>query len=583
MGKKSNSKKKNKNIAQLQTKKETRKETPKIKEHTKRRVDKRTIFGGVLVLIMLSLLVTVGYLLFNKAFKPQPVAKILSERNVIALLEINSNFDHNQVIKAMDLLKNHPEYSKENLLKFVEDRFNVNYEKDMEPWLGREIGVAFLATNKENGGMNKIYFAEIGNPENARNYFEKGDKLNYEGYQVYKLKNPAYTVFIGDYVFISDDEKTIYELLDSQKNGDKKLYSADKYRRIDNNLPINKVAFFYLDFEKINNGFIKNFPILNKNGLSIESFSQFFKIFRAEGFAIVALDDNFVIQSFLSLDPENLEDSEYIAIREKYYAKLTDYIATDTLALYGGVNLEYQLKRMVEVLSGGNEDAITFINALIQNYAQKYFGADINFGQDILPLLEKEFAVAVEQIDGKNIYKVLIELENPDSDKVMLKNIAEKFAKNGGIFEPKIVEHKLADGTISKEIVAVPETIEKVDSVYRDIPVYGLKIGQREWGIYYAVINDVAVMATHIDGVKNSIDIFEGDKDSLKSTAIFGHQIAPILKNSDEITYFNFKKLFPLLMNENSINKYLKPIESFTSGKSYFNDGIVTINYLHID
>lgn len=587
MGKKSNAKKKGSKIIEQQQKKEVKKtakkETTTIKERIKRRVNKQAIFGGVLVLIMVSLLVMVGFLLFNKAFKPASVAKMLPGKNVIAVLEINSNFEHNQVIKTMDLLKNYPEYSKDNLLKYIETKFQLNYDNDLNPWLGRSIGVALLNSAKEEGAMNKLYFAEIGNKENAKQYFNKGNKLSYLGHDVYSLQLPVYVVFLDDYVFISSEEKAIYELIDSQRDGDESLYSSGEYRRIDDNLPINKVAFLYLDFQKINNGFIQNFPILSEQGLSIESFAPFFSIFKSEGFAFIAQDDNFIIQSFLSLDPEKLEGSQYISFKEKYNAELMDYVATDSLAFWGGINLEYQLKRIVEVFSGGNEEAMAFINALIQNYVQKYFGAGINFKEDLLPLLEKEYALVVEEVDGKNIYKVLLELKDPETDQPNIQSIAEEFVKSGGIFDPKIVERTLTDGTVAKEIIAVPEAIEKIDSTYKDIVIHGLKIGQREWGIYYAIVDGIAVIATRIDGVKSTIDIAKKEANSLKSTAIFDYQIAPILESSDEITYFNFKKMLPLLIDENSLNGYLKPIESFSSGKNYFNDGIVTINYLHID
>ena len=585
MGKKANVKKGSKEINKPQSKphpkREIKKELLKIKEHLKLKVNKQAIFGGALVLIMLSLLVAVGVLLFSKAFKPESIAKILPEKNVIAILEINSNFEHNQIIKAMDLLKNYPEYSKENLLKLVETKFNVSYENDLKKWMGRSMGTAFLTSDKEAGGINQFYFAEISGKENIKKFLSKEPKINYGGYEIYAMKQPLYAVSIDDYLIVSQKEEAIYELIDSLQGT--RLYYGDKYRRIDDNMPINKTAFLYIDFEKINNGFIKNFPVLSEKGLSIESLTPFFKIFKAEGFSLIALNDNFVIQSFLSLNPENLEDSQYILFKEKYNAGLTKYVATDALAFWGGKNLEYQLKRMVEVVSGGNEDAMIFINAFIQNYSQKYFGSDISFNEDILPLLENEFALGVESIDGKNIYKVLLQLADTENDELMLQDIAKRFAENGGIFDPKIIERKLPDGTVTKEIVAVPESIEKIDSTYKDVIIHGLKIGEREWGIYYAIIGDIAVIATNIDGVKSSIDTDKGDKNSLKDTAIFDYQIAPILESSDEITYFNFKKLFPLLLDENSLNQYLKPIESFSSGKNYFNDGIVTINYLHID
>jgi hypothetical protein len=583
MGRKSKSKKINANTLLQPIKKESKKSAVKAKEQPKRRVSKQAIFGGVLVIIMAALLVMVGFLLFNKAFRPASIAKIIPGENVVAVLEINSNFQHSQIVKGTELLKNHKEYSKENLLKYIETQFQVVYETDLKPWLGRSMGVVFFSSKKEEEATNKLYFAEIASQENAKKFLSAGNKLNYEGYEVYTLKSALYAVIIKDYVFVASEEKDIYELIDAQKDRGQSLYASEKYRKIDDNLPVNKMAFFYLDFEKINNGFIKNFPVLSEKGLSIESFSPFFKIFKAEGFALIAMDNSFVIQSFLSLDAEKLENSQYITFKEKYHAKLMDYVSADTLAFWGGINLEYQLKRMVEVFSGGNEDAMSFINALIQNYVQKYFGTDINFRQDILPLLTKEYALAVEEVDGKNIYKVLLELENPETDASNLQKISEKFIQSGGIFNPSIIEHTLPDGTVSKEIIAVPEEVQKIDSTYKNTVIHGLKIGEREWGVYYAIVNNVAVIATHIDGVKSSIDITGGEKNSLESTAVFDYQIAPILENSDEVTYFNLKKLYPLLIDENSLNEYFKPIDSFSSGKNYFNDGIVTINYLHID
>lgn len=581
MGKKSKSKKNN--IAIVQQKKENKKESPKLPKKERRKISKQTLFGGALVAIMICLLVAVGFLLFNKAFRAQSIAKLLPEDSVIASLEINTNFEHSQVIKTLNLLKNYPEYSKDSLFNYVEKKIGLNYENDLKSWLGRSAGVAYLQSQKETGSVYELYFAEIISQESAKAFFSKNNAETYEDATVYSLKNKMYATSVDDYAFLSLDKNAIYEIIDAQENGKQMLYSADKFRHIDDNLPINRVAFIYLDFEKINNGFLKNFPFLSEKGLSLETAAPLFKMFRAEGFAVMALSKDFIVQSFLSLNTENLDNSQYVTFREKYNADLTDYVSKDALAFWGGQNLEYQLKRIIEVISAKNDDAVSFINMLIQNYVQKYFGSQVNFKEDLLPLFKQEFALAVESIEGKNIYKVLIKLADPESNQSTLQRISENFAQSGGVFDPQIVEHKLPDGTISKEIIAVPEQMQKVDSTYKDVIIHGLKVGNKDWGIYYAIINDVAVVATHIDGVKSSIDIEKDRKGSLKSEPVFDSQIKPILENSDEITYFNFKKLLPILLDKNPVGKYLLPLGSFSSGKNYFNDGIVTINYLHID
>jgi hypothetical protein len=352
MGKKSNAKKLSREVPVIQTKKDSKKALKamkafsKVKEHAKKYVNKQTIFGGVLTLIMLTLLISVGFLLFNKAFKPQPIAKILPSDRVIAALEINTNFEHSQVIKTMDLLKRYPEYSKTTLLKYIETKFGVNYDQDLKPWLGRSIGMAFMDSQKEKGSVYELYFAEINNEQKALQFFNKNKKVNYGGHDVYTIKPTAYVTFINNYVFISPGEDGIYELIDAENDGKPTLYDSDKYRRIDDNLPVNKVAFLYIDFEKINNGFIKYFPAISEQNMSIEVLAQFFKIFKSEGFALIALDNNFVVQSFLSLDANKMKNSEFITFKEKYKARLTDFVATDTLAFWGGKNLEYQMKRI---------------------------------------------------------------------------------------------------------------------------------------------------------------------------------------------------------------------------------------------
>ena len=81
------------------TKKKEPKKTTK-KKQRKLKISKKQIFAGTLTLIMLTILVAVGYLLFQKAFKPRPIAKLLPADNTIAIVEINSNFDHHQLTKT---------------------------------------------------------------------------------------------------------------------------------------------------------------------------------------------------------------------------------------------------------------------------------------------------------------------------------------------------------------------------------------------------------------------------------------------------------------------------------------------------
>ncbi|MBI4232331.1 hypothetical protein HY605_03805, partial [Candidatus Peregrinibacteria bacterium] len=86
----------------------------------KLKLNRQKLMGAALSAIMLVILVAVGYLLFQKAFKAAPIARILPAETTIATVEINTNFEHNQLIKTFAQLKNYPEYSKESLIKKAE-------------------------------------------------------------------------------------------------------------------------------------------------------------------------------------------------------------------------------------------------------------------------------------------------------------------------------------------------------------------------------------------------------------------------------------------------------------------------------
>lgn len=546
-------------------------------------LNKKKVLGGAFVAIMIAILVSVGYLLFEKAFKAMPLAKLLPADSTVMILEMNSNTEHNQFRKSFQLLKNHPEYSQKKLISSLEQKFTMNFESDLRPWLGRQIGAALVKSKAEEGYLNVLYFAEVVSKKAAKDALMKheGSINTYANQETYMTSGPYFATFLGDYLVLSDAEQAIYEAIDNFSDAEK-LYTTSTYRKISNNLPINKAAFLYLNFDQITDSFFRYFQFLGEKGLSMENLGPFLELFDAEGIALIAMDNNFAMQNFLALDGELAKNIKYPTSIAKYNAKLTDYVLENSLAFWGGENLEAQLKRILEILAGGNESTLIVFDNLINSYTQKYFGPDINFNYDILPLFKNEFALAIEELGDEHVYKLLIELSDFEQDSLKLHEIASNFASQGAIFEPKIVEHTLEDGTVTKELVAVPEEIVKSESDYKGTAIFELKLGKQNWGIYYAIIDDIAVIATNTEGVKSTVDITENSKVSLGSTEKFTKHIFPVLSSSDEVSYFNLDALMPILFSDKDIPNFVEIIASLSSGRNYFNDGVVTINYINI-
>ncbi|MFA6991781.1 MAG: DUF3352 domain-containing protein [Candidatus Gracilibacteria bacterium] len=591
MGKKSKKKK----IARELSKKEVQKPHKQKKEYFKKtkaavkeklaivkQVNKRRLFGGLLALIMLTILVSVGYLIFNKAFRPTPVEKYLPADRTVMVLSVNVNPQHNQFIKTFELLKNYPQYSFDSFVKMIEKDYSINYEKQIKSWLGREAGVAFVLPEKNALTVDKFYFAEMISPKNAEIAMNGSQKSTYKTYTVYKLKDKGFAVFVDDYLFFSGQESAIKNLLDFQESSEKALYSAQDFSRINDNLPIIRMGFIYLALDKINDGFFKEIPFLSEKGIASNVAYPLLKLFKSEGFVFVALENNFAVESFTNLNVNKIKGGEYITFKQKYNAGLSDYVSENTLAFWGGQNLEYQIKRIEEILSGGDEGTMLIFDEILKNYVQRYFGDGVNIKEDIMAIFKNEFALTIENTNGENIYKLLIELKDPRNDALKIQKLAADFSKMGGFIKPKIVEHKLLDGTIAREIVADPGQIEETQEVYKDTTIYEYKMGEKNWGVFYSFINDIAVISNSVDGAKNVIDIITGNAVSLRRSKLFDTDIKPVLQSSDEITYLNLEKLLPILFGDNAIPEYLVPVESLSRGKNYFNDGVKTINYLRV-
>ncbi|MFA6305599.1 MAG: DUF3352 domain-containing protein [Candidatus Gracilibacteria bacterium] len=535
----------------------------------------KKIFGGALVVIMLSILVAVGYLLFEKVFKPIPIAKYLPSDRTIAFIELNSNFNHNQLTKSFELLKNYPQYSEKKAQELLEKKLVGNYDNDIKTWLGRSIGVAFLKGKSDEKSLDEIYFAEAINKTNAKKFIENKKtyaKMQYAGYEVYSSDSGNNIAFVDNYLIYTQDKKAIENLLDFEKSQGKSVFSLEKYSGISNNMPINKMAFLYVNFDQVSEAFLRKIPLLKDMDMDFKQLLPLIKLMNSDGMALIAMEDKFAIQSFLNLNIEKVKEEKYIKMNEKYSANITQYVGENALAFYGGQNIEDQIKRFIEILSSGKQEVVENFDKVLQNYTQKYFGSEVIFNLDIMPLLKNEYALAIENEGGKPIYKFFLELSDKEKDAKSLEKIADNFAKMGGIYRQEIVEHTLPDGTPAKEIIAVPEAINKKSEEYKGIKITSLRIGEEYKGIFYAVIDKVAVISDSFNGIKKSIDLKE-NKNNLKISATFQKLIEPVLKNSDEISYFNLAKLLPNLP---------LPISEVSGGNNYFDDGIVSINYLHV-
>ncbi len=574
---------------EIKSSKKQEKKSLEIKKNAKELLQKhkKRIFAGLFAVIMIAILVSVGFLLFQKAFKPQPIAKYLPEKNTVATLEVNINKADHQIKKTADLLGNYPEYSEETVKNYIKSVFKLDYERDLSLWTGRSAGVAVM-NFEGNDNTTTIGFAEFISKTNLDAFLEKysPERDEHNGYPLAKIKIDGevfHLTTIADYLFVSMDGVTIKKIIDSRLNKEPSLYNSARYRRIDNNIPINKVAYLYINYEAVTDSFFKHFPFFGEQGISMDNMKALMGLFKAEGIALIARDKNFTIQSFLSLrDSVADEKVTYLSSQKKYKGELLSYIPEEVILFWGGENLNSQTQKFINILAGGDPSSMKIFSKIIQSYVGKYIGGNMNFEEDIVPIINNEYVFAMEEIGEEYAYKFILSLADDNSSAVKIHEIAGSFAETGAVFEPKVVEHILQDGTVSREIMAIPREIVKSELGYEGHTIFQLNMGEEGKNIFYSIEGRLAFITNNEKSIKKSLDLFRGEGTSFAQTEEFADQVDPIIKNSEEVAYIKTQKILPMFLGEYNLPQITKTIYSLSSGRNYFYDGIVTINYLHI-
>lgn len=531
-----------------------------IPKEFKLKIKNRKVVGFILAALFTITLFTFAYFIFLRAFRPVDVAKYLPAEKVVMLAEININPQHNQVQKALDITSKKTGLDQDGIINLFNSQTPYNFDADIAPWIGRKIAIVSLLDNS-NQTQNFI-FAEYSNAQAVEEF---------------QTKHPNAATVIDSYLVFGTGS-----LLEELGEPESPLSSDDQYRKSLNNLPYQNLALLYINFQNLNDNFINSIPILKEQGISLTTIKPLLSTLKTESLAVLALEDNFVLQSYLGLNTDIIDNAVYLKRHQKYHGDLIALLGEDTLAFWGGENLEIQLRRILEILTAGNKNEIDLFDRLISSYTEKYFGPDINFNQDILPLFRNEFLFALSEQDSKQHYKFILELDSPKDAAQKLHEIANSFASMGAVFEPKVVSHTLPDGTESKEIVAVPEKILKSNSTHNDTTIFELKMGTQKWGIYYAMIDNIAIFSSSKDQVISSLDLYENSEGSLAKNDIYQTSILPVLRNADEVSFLDLHSALPLLFNT-ELPQALAPIKALSTGRSYFNDGIITINYLDLN
>lgn len=527
---------------------------------TVKNIPPQKIFGAVLVLIMATILVVVGATLFQKAFGPSPLADFLPEQNTSALLQISTYTDHTQIEKALNILSK-TEYSQENIKKLISEKTKIIVDLDIKPWLGRQVGAAELEI-EGNESLSTVFFFEYMDKNQTTKFTENLTK-----------EKKWFTAFLGDYIVVSTDSKAIEFLTSDKAEALDKLSSSSEYSKINSKMPVNKVAFLFVNNQVGYDKLQQKYGDITNSEIYKAAMGPLEGLLSSEGMALIAKDDNFVINSYMSFGAPYLEGSDLLYFTRKYNSSLTAFIPDQPLFVWGGLDAISLVQRFIKIFSAGSKDSLEVFDGILKNYVEKYLSSNVSLDEDISPLLKNEFLVALTKTGEKNVYTIIVELDDPESDALKLQKIANNFVSSGAVFEPHIEEHDLPDGTKSREIVASQKQLVKSESKYKDYSIYEAATEDASWGVYYSVATDKAVISTDRNSLIESLKLIDKEsQNSFEKSENFKSHFEPLLSSSEDVVFADIEKLIP----------NTKLVKSISTGREYFAEGILANYFINV-
>jgi len=552
--------------------------------------------GGAMVLVGLFMIGFVSYFLYTRLFRPESIAHFLPADSTVGFVEVNIDGDSDQAKKFSKLFEKYPVYQASNLVKLANLVFPVDYKNDLEPWIGRKIGIVAMKELQDPNVLKPALFVENHSSEKTMNFLKSrvlansGDELLTEmhnGYSVYhyKLSQNYYFAFINNYLVLAADNNLMTQILDAQSGQGTKLQDDTVFQKISNNLPQTCIMFGYGNMQKLFET-LQNNPLFQGQKMhDFVAMQPFMKIFSAEGFSAVVNDTNLTFQVFEAIDRTQLQGQSYLTYNDKYEGKLLNLASENSILFAGGHDLNKELSRIGEIFKSGTSVSSTLFNGILEAQKDRFFGKDISLESDIYPLLKNEYLVTIENNFETPVVSVFIGLTDKNEDMIHIEKLAAAFMKKSAIFSPQVKEVTLPDGTKGQEIVASAEEITRTDNPYNSYNVTSLKLGSLPWSINYTVLDNTLVVTTTPEALYNIIDRKWGKlQTNLRTSDNFAKTALPVMHTADEIFQIRLGALVPMLgIDQNpAVKPYVEGFNSLTMAKNFFDDGISTIYVLDI-
>lgn len=326
---------------------------------------------------------------------PSYAAKLMpGETDMLVVVNPSLN-QFNEFTRIKDIYMAIPEVKKALESDFKEklkNEFDVDFEKDIKPWLGREIAFAFPDIYSLNNGRDPVFIAYVATKDrdnadscikkflngSVKNGFKYEEKT-YQGSKMYVEKGSQYPLVISvnkDFLLVSNNENAVFQALDRDKKKDKQsLAEQENYKKIIAELPGDRAGSVYINPQRL----FQDVPEMRQFGQQIKSLDGM-------GIALSFVKEGIRLDSVTSVT-ENYGSPE---IEGSALQNATEVIPEEAFAVVGSANLKYAMENLLKE-SGRNPDLNNINEGL--NEIRRETGIDVQ--QDILSWMRGEAIIAL--------------------------------------------------------------------------------------------------------------------------------------------------------------------------------------------
>lgn len=550
----------------------------KLKHFHKKKVSAKDRFLLVIVTVGIFLLIFfLAYFLWN-AYTQRSMAHYLPANRTVAYVEADG-------LSLPTKLQANAYFNQENLAAFLGGFMGVDFASARASWAGDRFGVALL-TGAE-GNSEPVLILRPDNKGKAMDFFRS---LTLPEETLAKEYGPAYPIysypqgqtfyfsFIGPYVFIAHDVSFLMSVQDTLSQKGASLYDQSDFQKTISHLPRQYWISGYVNVPLL------EFPEGNPVNQVVRPLQL---VINHAAFTLRQDSNGFFINIFTNLNPALLPDGKGFSDDTRFVYQMTEFLDAKGLALYaGGANLTEEWQNTLSTISRINPAYGIILEGVLRAQVTKIFGDGVDLRNDLYPLFQGEYALAVGVSDNDQLdVRLLLQHSDPDFAKVKLDKLSKGFRLLAAHFAPKLSIITLPDGTESREMIADSSRLDEETEEYEGQEIHCLEVKKSNYGFCYAVLDSLIVMANSRAAVTDTIDLSLHGGASLSRHLPFRQTLSQLSRVSDEITFMDIPQITELL-STNPIVSTLSPVLSAFDGltwvKHYFDDGVAVEGYLLI-